>query len=88
MLGSQMTQFVRSVVAYLGNKSVEPMDEDRNDEFFGKNNAGVRASRFVPLSGELEQVFVVEGEDRSFLACGKGQLCFIRTTQVPSVACR
>lgn len=46
----------------LGNESMEPTDEDRNGEFFGKNNAGVRASRFVPLSGELEQVFVVEGE--------------------------
>lgn len=56
----------------LGNESVEPTDEDRNGEFFGKNNAGARASRFVPLSGELEEVFVVEGEDRSSLACGKG----------------
>jgi hypothetical protein len=72
----------------LGNESVEPTDEDRNGEFFGKNNAGVRASRFVPLSGELEEVFVVEGEDRSSLACGKGQLCFIRKTQVPSFECR
>jgi hypothetical protein len=31
----------------LGNKSVEPMDEDRNGEFFGKNNAGVRAFRAI-----------------------------------------
>lgn len=72
----------------LGNESMEPTDEDRNGEFFGKDNAGVRASRFVPLFGELEEVFVVEGEDRSSLTCGKGQLCFIGKTQVPSVACR
>ena len=68
----------------LGNESVEPTDEDRNGEFIGKNNAGVRASRFVPLSGELEEVFVVEGEDRSSLACGQGQLCFIRKPRFPA----
>jgi hypothetical protein len=90
MMGSQMTQFavceIRRRVS--GNESVEPTDEFRYGELFGKNNVGVRASRFVPLFGELEEVFVVEGADRSSLACGKGQLCFIRTTQVSSVACR
>jgi hypothetical protein len=72
----------------LGNESVKPTDEFRNGEFFGKNNASVDASGFVPLLGELEEVFVVEREDRSSMACGKGQLYFIRTTQIPSVPCR
>jgi hypothetical protein len=31
---------------------------------------------------------VVEREDCSSVARGKGQLCFIRTTQIPSVSCR
>lgn len=69
----------------LGNESVEPTDEVRNGKFFGKNNAGMGTACLVPLSGEMEEVFMVEGEDRSSLACGKGQLCFIRKTQVPSV---
>jgi len=64
----------------LGNQSVESRDENRNGEFFEKNNAGVGESRFVPLFGELEKVFMIEGGDRSSLACGKDQLCFIRTT--------
>ena len=55
----------------VGNESVEPTDEDRNGEFFGKKNAGVRASRFVPLFGELEKVFMVEGEDRPSLLVAK-----------------
>ena len=72
----------------VGNESMKPTDEFRNGEFFGKNNAGMDASGFVPLRGELEKVFVVEREDRSSVARGKGQLCFIRTTQIPSVSCR
>lgn len=52
----------------VGNESVKPTDEFRNGEFFGKNNAGVDASGFVPLLGELEKVFVVEREDRSSVA--------------------
>ena len=61
----------------LGNESVEPTNEVRNGEFFGKNN---------PSVGELKEVFMVEGEDRSALTCGNGQLCFIGIAQVPSVA--
>ena len=72
----------------VGNESVEPTDKVRNSEFFGKNNTGVGTSCFVPLLGELEEVFMVEGEDCSSLACGKRQLCFIRKTQVPCVPCR
>jgi hypothetical protein len=57
MMGSQMTQFavceIRRRVS--GNESVEPTDEFRYGELFGKNNVGVRASRFVPLFGELEE---------------------------------
>lgn len=44
----------------LGNQSVESRDENRNGEFFEKNNAGVGESRFVPLFGELEKVFMIE----------------------------
>ena len=63
-----------------GDESMEPTDELRNGEFFRKKNAGVRAPHFVPLCSELEEVCMVEGKDRSSLACGKGQLCFIRKT--------
>ena len=70
------------------NESVETTDEVRNGEFFGKNNTGVGTFCFVPLLGEQEEVFMVEGEDRSSLACGKSQLCFIGKTKIPCVSCR
>lgn len=72
----------------VGDESVKPTNQLRNGKFFGKNNAGMDPSGFVPLRGEPEEVFVVECEDRSPMACGKGQLSFIRTTQIPSVPCR
>lgn len=60
-----------------GNESMKPADEFRNGEFFGENNASMDASGFVPLLGELEEIFMVEGDDGSPVVCGKGQLCFI-----------
>lgn len=64
----------------LGNESVKPTDEFRNGEFFGKNNASVDASGFVPVRGELEEVFVVKREDRSPVACGKSQIVLHQNT--------
>lgn len=67
------------------DESVQALYELGHGQFFGKNDAGMRAFHVMPLLGKAKIVSVIEGQDGASLACRKGQLFFIGKAEVSCV---